>query len=91
MSLELAGVHVYAKVNTHNGQSVYKLTRTNPYLRFGTETGCVFLQDGVVYSEEGGPIPYEKVPGWVTEEIAKTTKHALKECGWKGLDKLRQG
>lgn len=77
--LQLRQVHVFEKV----GQSgLYALKRTQPAMRFQQQDSILFIQNGIVFSEEGGPIDQKKIPAWLTGEIEKANKAALRECGW---------
>ena len=79
VKLQLRGVHVFEKVaNT----GAFKLARVTPYLRLGTLNEVLYIQSGRVFSEEGGEIPTDKLPGWFKGEVEKASKAALRECGW---------
>jgi len=80
--LELNKVHEF-KRNPETRQ--FYLAGTHPALRLGCEDGALYIQDGVVFSEEGGPV--DKLPGWFEQELAKCSPAALREVGWKGLTK----
>lgn len=82
--LQLRGVHVFKKQNMPNGAAVVRLAEVNPYIRLGSKDGVLFIQNGRVFSEEGGEIAKEKLPGWFKEEVQKADKAALREAGWKG-------
>lgn len=80
--LQLRGVHVFEKQQTPSGGSVVRLTKINPYMRVGCKDGVLYIQGGRVFSEEGGEMPADKLPGWFKEEVEKASKAALRECGW---------
>lgn len=82
--LQLRGVHVFKKQQLPSGQTVVRLAEVNPYIRFGHQDGVLFIQNGKVFSEEGGEVAKDKLPGWFKTEVEKADKAALREAGWKG-------
>lgn len=82
--LQLRGVHVFKKQQLPSGQAVVRLAEVNPYIRFGSKDGVLYIQNGRVFSEEGGEMPKDKLPGWFKEAVEQADKAALREAGWKG-------
>lgn len=82
MAVALREVHVYKPVPNRPGSFV--LSKVNPYIRLGCENEILFIQGGKVHSLEGAPIPHDKLPAWFSTELAKVSKTALAEVGWKG-------
>lgn len=78
MALRLDKVHHY--VLEPGGTSV-KLVDTNPYIRFSTENGTIFLQKGTFFYEGGDEV--ERLPTWLQKELEKANPKALKECGYE--------
>jgi hypothetical protein len=80
--LQLRGVHVYGKVPNQPG--MFRLIKTNPYMRFGHQDQSLFIQNGQVFYETGGPLAEKDLPGWFKAAVEQASKAALRECGWKG-------
>lgn len=81
--LQLRGVHVFEKVNTSMGGSIVRLTKINPYVRLGMKEQVLYIQNGKVFSEEGGIVPADQLPAWFSGEVEKVSKAVLRECGWQ--------
>lgn len=77
MSLRLDKVHNYV---LEPGGMTVKLVSTNPYIRFSTEQGTIFLQAGRFFYEGGEEV--DKLPTWLDRELEKANPKALKECGY---------
>lgn len=77
MPLQIDKVHHYVK---QPGENVVKLVKTNPYLRFTSEHGTVFLQSGHFWYE-GGDLCSDR-PAWLMEQVNRCSAFALKECGY---------
>jgi hypothetical protein len=61
-----------------------RLDKVKPYilLKQGRDDPPVYLKGGVVYWENGKPIPTEQLPGWFEEELKKCSRDALLEVGF---------
>jgi hypothetical protein len=84
--LELHKVHEYKKPNDGSPAT---LIRSRPVIRLGRrpEPGedhfYVFIQGGEFYTEDGKPLPPDRRPKWLQEELARLTPQAREEVGLK--------
>ncbi|PWT71728.1 MAG: hypothetical protein C5B59_17265 [Bacteroidetes bacterium] len=79
--LNLRGVHAYEKVPGAAG--MVRLTGTHHYVRVVNE-GCppLYIQDGVIYPEDGPAIDVEDAPDWFWQQVSLLTAEALAAVGF---------
>lgn len=76
-------VHKLVELKGRRGMKVVDYSNPNAYIKLAhKDHGAVFIQRGKLMYEDGEPIPTNKIPDWVLEEIKKCNPVTLKEAGF---------
>ena len=88
MPLEINQVHQTARVkDPQTGAVQLRLVKVIPYTRIRVEGfPPVYLQSGVVYSEDGKRIKFDDVPSFIKDQImALDRDYLINQLGFKNL------